>query len=112
MPPGSISFKVQVFANGTDPVTGLPAAVIDTTSALSFEDVQNAGAVSHGIDPTDSRKVIVASIVPFGGTALPFSFRVHAAGQLSTTFVTASGTAQPAADLRSMTWDGNSPVVS
>lgn len=83
-------------------------AVPDTTTPLTFEDVQNAGAVTHIVDPNNNRRVIVQSIVPFNANGdQPFSFRVRCAAV--TSFVTASGTARKSVDLSSMSWDGTAP---
>lgn len=98
-----IAFGVVVMVNGPngDPVP-------DITTPLTFEDVQNAGAVTHTVDPNNNRRVIVKSIVPFSANGdQPFSFRVKCASVSA--FVTASGTARKSADLSSLSWDGIAP---
>lgn len=98
-----VAFSVTVLVNGPN-----GDAIPDTTTPLTFEDVQNNGAVTHIVDPNNNRRVIVKSIVPFAANGdQPFSFRVRCASVIS--FVTASGTARKSADLSALSWDGVAP---
>lgn len=92
---------------------------VDTTTELTFEDIQNGTpatdstpavpTVTHTVDPNNNRVVIVTTAIPAGGQAMPYSFRIHATGKLGSTLIT--GTASPVDDLSGAFWTGE-PITS
>jgi hypothetical protein len=107
------AFNVVVLANavqadGTNP--GTP----DTTTPITFDGIQNAGpaapiAVVPSVDPTNNRRVIITTGpgLVAGGTSLPWSFRVKAAGRSG--FLTVTGSSAAPADASGVFGDGNPP---
>lgn len=108
---GAQSLTVVVTANGVLPNGSNPGSV-DTTTPLTITPLQNAAgqAVTVSIDPANNRRIICAPTVlsPPGGTGLPWSFRVSAAGR-TTTLLVSGDTASPA-DVSGVGWDGTDPV--
>ena len=113
-PPVPQALVVVVTANGVQPDGSNPGSV-DTTSALTIEPVQNTQgpsgstgtpAVIVSIDSANNRRVIMTPAVVGapGGTGLPWSFRISAAGR--TAKVVASGTTASPVDVSGVAWDG------
>lgn len=104
------AFRVVVTANGVQ-ADGSNPGVLDTSSVLTIENVQNANGtgVLATVDPGDNRRVVCTpGVLAPGGTSVPWSFRVKVPGR--TSFVTASGTTAAPADVSGVSWDGN-PVA-
>lgn len=105
---------VVVTANAVQP-DGSNPGVPDTTTPLTFENVQNASgvgaAVVPSVDPGNNRRVIMTpGALAIGASPLPWSFRVKAAGR--TTFVTVSGTTAAPLDVSGVAWDGVPPAAA
>lgn len=105
---------VVVTANSVQP-DGSNPGVVDTTTPLTIENVQNASganaAVTVTIDPNNTRRVIMAPtpLTP-GGTSVPWSFRIKAAGR--TAFVVVSGSTFAPPDVSGVAWDGVAPSAA
>ena len=105
---------VVVTANGVLP-DGTNPGVVDTTSLLIFENIQNTPpfatvAATPSIDPNNNRRVIVTpGALPPGSSPLSWSFRIRVAGRTATLPVGGSTTAPP--DVSGVFWDGN-PVTA
>jgi hypothetical protein len=100
---------VVVTANAVQP-DGSNPGVVDSTTVLTFEGVQNASgagaAVVPSIDPVNNRRVIMTpGALAIGAGSLPWSFRIKAPGR--TTFVLMSGTTAAPLDVSGVAWDGN-----
>lgn len=105
---------VVVTANSVQP-DGTNPGVADTTTALTFENVQNASganaAVTPSVDPNNNRRVIMTpGALTVGSSSVPWSFRVKAAGR--TGFTTVSGTTAAPLDVSGVAWDGIPPAAA
>lgn len=104
---------VVVTANAVQP-DGTNPGVLDTTTGLTFENMQNAtgpsAAVIPTVDPNNNRRVIMTpGVLTVGVTPVPWSFRVKAAGRTGSVTVSGSTSAPP--DVSGVAWDGNPPVA-
>lgn len=105
---------VIVTANAVQP-DGSNPGVVDSTTPLTLENGQNAAganaAVVPSIDPNNNRRVIMTpgALTP-GGTSVPWSFRVKAAGR--TGFTTVSGTTSAPPDVSGVAWDNVPPAAA
>ncbi len=105
---------VVVTANAVQP-DGSNPGVVDTTTALTFENIQNASgtnaAVTPTVDPNNNRRVIMTpgALAP-GGIPVSWSFRVKAAGR--TAFVTVSGSTSAPPDVSGVAWDNIPPAAA
>jgi hypothetical protein len=103
------AFTVVVTANGVLP-DGTNPGVVDTTSVLTFENVQGTTGSTPvavpSVDPGNNHRVIVTpgTLNP-GSTPLPWSFRVKVVGR--TAFVAVSGSTSAPPDVSGVAWDGN-----
>lgn len=105
---------IVVTANAVQP-DGTNPGSLDTTTPLSFENVQNlTTAVSaQEVGQTGDGKRIVKitpATLSVGGTPLPWSFRIKAAGRTAFTTVTGSTAAPP--DVSGTSWDGTPPSTT
>jgi len=105
---------VVVTANSVQP-DGSNPGVVDTTTPLTFENVQNASGASAAVvptvDPNNNRRVIMTpGALTVGGTPVPWSFRVKAAGR--TGFTTVSGSTAAPPDVSGVAWDNVPPAAA
>lgn len=108
------AINVVVTANAVQPDGSNPGAV-DSTTPLTFENMQNASgasaAVIPSVDPSNNRRVIMTpGALTAGGTSVPWSFRVRAAGR--TGFTTVSGNTAAPPDVSGVAWDGVPPTAA
>lgn len=105
---------VVVTANAVQ-LDGSNPGSADTTTPLTFENVQNAAgpsaAVIPSVDPGNNRRVILTpGVLTVGSSSLPWSFRVKAAGR--TGFLTVAGSTTAPPDVSGVAWDGVPPAAA
>lgn len=105
---------VVVTANAVQ-LDGSNPGAVDTTTVLTFENIQNASGASAAVVPTidsnNNRRVILTPGSPAVGIPpTPWSFRIKAAGR--TTFVTVTGTTAAPPDVSGVAWDGVPPAAA
>lgn len=105
---------VVVTANAVQP-DGSNPGVVDLTTALTFENVQNTSganaAMTPSVDPNNNRRVIMTpAALTAGGASVSWSFRVKAPGRTGFTSVSGSTSAPP--DVSGVAWDNVPPAAA